>query len=56
MTHYLKDDAGGSLTAHVQCAEHTESSVHGDVGGGHALYDSPRPAMRLSDHLGTQSL
>jgi hypothetical protein len=56
VTHYLKDDAGGSLTAHVQCAEHTESSVHGDVGGGHAPYDSPRPAMRLSDHLGTQSL
>ena len=28
VTHYQKDDVGGSLVADVQCAEHKESSVY----------------------------
>ncbi|MET4589321.1 hypothetical protein [Arthrobacter sp. 754] len=63
VTHYRKDDAGGSLTAEVQCAEHTEAVVHGDVSSAHAAYDSAhaaydsaRGAVRPSDHMGMQSL
>ena len=30
MTHYKKDDVGGSLIAEVQCAEHHEAAVRSE--------------------------
>lgn len=56
VTRYRMDDAGGSLTAHVQCAEHMEASVHSEAGSGQAGHDSTRGAMRLTDCVGGQAL
>ena len=30
VTHYIKDNAGGSLVAEVQCAEHHEAPVRSE--------------------------